>query len=75
MMSEMLATYKKAEDLINIGAYKSGSNPKIDQSIAMKASIEYYLKQDTADASTFQESLEALSLLFADQDEQALVKG
>ncbi len=72
-MAEMLATYKKAEDLINIGAYQAGSNAKIDKSIAMKPAIEYYLKQDTADASDFKESIEALTLLFGDQDEHALV--
>lgn len=74
-LSEMLATYKKAEDLINIGAYKAGSNANIDKSIAMREAIEFYLRQNAADASDFKESLEALTLLFGNQDEQALVNG
>ena len=30
-----MATYRRAEDLINIGAYVAGSNPKIDYAITM----------------------------------------
>ncbi|MEX1349359.1 MAG: FliI/YscN family ATPase, partial [Desulfobacterales bacterium] len=34
-LKQILATYRKAEDLINIGAYVAGSNPKIDYAIKM----------------------------------------
>src|SRR5690606_12338290 len=53
---EMMAVYKEAEDLINIGAYKSGSNPKIDQAIRMEGAIEQMLKQMTDESSSFDES-------------------
>ena len=43
---DMLATYREAEDLINIGAYKSGASPKIDLAIKMQNPIEAMLKQD-----------------------------
>src|SRR5210317_1843156 len=42
---ETLAIYRKAEDLINIGAYVAGSNPKIDYAIEMFDSITNYLRQ------------------------------
>jgi len=64
-VSELIATYKKAEDLINIGAYKHGSNAKIDQSIAMWQAIEGFLKQDTWQQASLPESIAVLEQLFA----------
>jgi flagellum-specific ATP synthase len=60
-----LATYKKAEDLINIGAYVSGSNTKIDLAIRMIDRINNYLKQGVADRVTFEESVQELDRLVA----------
>lgn len=48
---EMMAVYNEAEDLINIGAYKSGSNPRIDQAIKLENSIERMLKQEVTEPS------------------------
>lgn len=56
-IKEWLATYKQAEDLINIGAYAKGSNPKIDQAIAVYDRMVGYLRQKTHDATTFQDSV------------------
>jgi flagellum-specific ATP synthase len=64
-IKEVLATYRKAEDLINIGAYAAGSNPKIDYAIQMIDPINCYLQQGTHDASTFEESLDALKSMMA----------
>ena len=43
---DVLATYRQAEDLINIGAYSRGNNPKIDHAIAHHSLINEFLKQD-----------------------------
>lgn len=43
---ELLAIYRESEDLINIGAYVKGSNPKIDQAISKIESLNDFLKQD-----------------------------
>lgn len=43
---ELLATHRQAEDLINIGAYKDGSNPKIDFAIAKMEEMNAYIKQE-----------------------------
>ncbi len=56
---EMMAVYKDAEDLINIGAYKAGSNPKIDMAIKLNDSIEHLLKQ-TMDENTNLQEAEAM---------------
>ncbi len=44
-MRTLLAAYKKAEDMINIGAYKEGSNSEIDMAILKKKPIDAFLKQ------------------------------
>jgi flagellum-specific ATP synthase len=43
---ELMAHYKEAEDLINIGAYKKGSNAKVDRAIDLHDRIEDFLKQE-----------------------------
>lgn len=53
---EMMAVYRDAEDLINIGAYKTGSNAKIDLAIKMEGEIEALLKQDVKENSAFADS-------------------
>jgi flagellum-specific ATP synthase len=57
---EMMSVYKEAEDLINIGAYKSGSNAKIDQAIKMAGSIERMLRQDVEEASSLEQATETM---------------
>jgi flagellum-specific ATP synthase len=63
-LKETLATYRKAEDLINIGAYVKGSNSKIDYAIEMIEKINHYLKQDINETTSFDESLQHLNELF-----------
>jgi flagellum-specific ATP synthase len=48
---DLIATYRKSEDLINIGAYKRGSNPRIDTAIDRTDSINSFLKQRAEDPS------------------------
>jgi flagellum-specific ATP synthase len=56
-LKELLATYRKAEDLINIGAYVAGSNPKIDRAIAKIEPINHYLRQGIQESVDFEASL------------------
>ena len=59
-IKEVLATYRKAEDLINIGAYATGSNPKIDRAIQMIDPINRFLRQGIHERMTFEESIDAM---------------
>lgn len=59
----MLANYNNAEDLINIGAYKSGSNKDIDQAINKIASIRGYLQQDVNEKVPFEAVIQGLSTI------------
>jgi flagellum-specific ATP synthase len=56
-----MSAYANAEDLINVGAYHQGSNPEIDEAIAMHAPIEEFLIQDVDEPSSLEETLNAMS--------------
>jgi flagellum-specific ATP synthase len=60
----VLATYKKAEDLINIGAYQKGSNPEIDYAIAMIGRVNDFLRQGMEERVTFEQAKSELFALF-----------
>jgi flagellum-specific ATP synthase len=66
-LKETLSAYRKAEDLINIGAYVAGSNPKIDYAIKMIDPINRYLKQNIDATTNFKESISLLAQLFEPQ--------
>lgn len=57
---EILATYKKSEDLINIGAYVLGTNPQIDYAISHWDSVEEFLQQNVEQHYSFQEEIQQL---------------
>ncbi len=63
-LKTVLATYNEAEDLINIGAYKSGSNPKIDYSISKIDAVNEFLCQATDEKFTLEDSISLLEGLF-----------
>lgn len=63
-LKSVLATYRKAEDLINIGAYASGSNSDIDYAIQMVGQINAYLRQDVETTVSFPNSTAELTALF-----------
>jgi flagellum-specific ATP synthase len=61
-----MATYRKSEDLINIGAYKRGSNPRVDLSIDRNDLINRFLKQrpeEPSQLTTAQQQLIELARL------------
>lgn len=57
---KMLSTYESSEDLINIGAYKKGSNRAIDEALKLYPAIQQFLKQDVYENTSFEASVEAL---------------
>jgi flagellum-specific ATP synthase len=64
-VKEILATYREAEDLINIGAYVKGSNPKIDLAIEKIGAINSFLRQGLNEASGYEVTVERLAGLAA----------
>lgn len=61
-----LAIYKEAEDLVNIGAYIKGSNPKIDYSLRKIDEINTYLQQGINEKSVLLECEASLEQIFSD---------
>ncbi|MDN9299252.1 flagellar protein export ATPase FliI [Clostridioides difficile] len=61
---DMLAEYREAEDLINIGAYASGTNKKIDEAIYYHEHIINFLKQGINEKSSFNETISSLRRIF-----------
>ncbi|MDR0293403.1 MAG: flagellar protein export ATPase FliI [Oscillospiraceae bacterium] len=62
-IKSMMAVYDDAQDLINIGAYKAGSNPDIDAAIKLIKPINAFLQQEVNDGSPFETTLEKLMAL------------
>jgi flagellum-specific ATP synthase len=65
-LRDVLATYREAEDLINIGAYVPGSNPSIDYARSMIDRVRSYLVQGIDEASTLPEAIDGLLGLLGD---------
>ncbi len=63
VLISLLATYKRVEDMINIGAYKEGTNKEIDKAIKAYDKIMNYLKQDINEKCTLEESFKGLELV------------
>ena len=63
-LKNVMATYSEAEDLINIGAYKSGTNKSIDFAISKIDKVNEFLVQRTDEKFTFEEEMAALSSVF-----------
>lgn len=63
-LREVLARYTEAEDLINIGAYVKGSNPKIDGAIEKIDAVNAILKQQTDENISFEETVQKMIRMF-----------
>lgn len=56
----LLAVYRDAEDLVNIGAYVEGSNPEIDKAIKTIPAIRQFLQQGLDEKSDFSKLVPAM---------------
>lgn len=60
---DILATYREAEDLITIGAYKPGQNQKIDRAVALIDRLNAFLKQNAKDKVSLEQSISELKAI------------
>ena len=57
---QLYATYRRNEDLISVGAYRKGSDPRVDEAIAYWPRIRAFLAQDLHEPVSFAQSVQAL---------------
>ncbi len=62
-LREVMATYQRAEDLINLGAYAAGSNPQLDAAINLRPRLLDFLKQSPEEHSPIESTLATLQSL------------
>ena len=60
---ESLAAWRDGRDLVEIGAYQAGTNPKLDRAVARMPVIETFLRQSTDELNAFDETVELLGLV------------
>ena len=65
-LREMLAVYENAKDLINIGAYAAGSNPRIDRSLRILDDTRRFLRQDANTFTPYEETIARLQEITAE---------
>ncbi len=64
-VTRLLAAYRDAEDLIQIGAYSKGSNADVDRAIALMPRLREFLRQDQHKDANLDQSVQALGELMA----------
>jgi flagellar biosynthesis/type III secretory pathway ATPase len=60
-----MATYRRAEDLINLGAYAAGSNPRVDAAVEIWPELQRFLAQPADQSAAREETLRQLGELAA----------
>lgn len=69
---QVLADYQEAEDLITIGAYKAGQNPRVDYAVQHIDALRAFLKQRPNEKFTAEECQQQLGAIFANDSNGAL---
>lgn len=62
-LAQLMNEYRQAKDLIDLGAYQSGSNRRLDVAIELKEPINQFLRQDRNEQATLEESVSGLTAL------------
>ena len=57
---EWMATARDSEDLVSVGAYVAGSNPKIDEALGHREAVESFLRQNASELTTLPDAVQAL---------------
>jgi flagellum-specific ATP synthase len=62
---QLYSRYERSRDLIAVGAYVAGTDPLLDEAIALKPQLDGFLQQNLRERAGFADSLQALRHLFA----------
>ena len=67
-MRKILAMYRENKDLIDVGMYQQGTNPKLDIAIEMMPQINAFLQQRTTDSVNMQNTIDTLVNMMSNVD-------
>lgn len=67
-MRQLMALYRENKDLIDVGMYNAGSNPKLDIAIELMPQINAFLQQRTSDSVTMETTISTLISMMKDVD-------
>jgi flagellum-specific ATP synthase len=67
---QVMATYADMEELIRLGAYRSGSSPEVDEAIALHRPLEDFLSQDKDEAATLAEGYQGLDQILSEVERE-----
>ena len=67
-MRTIMSMYRENKDLIDVGMYQPGSNPKLDIAIEMMPQINAFLQQRTSDSVTMESTIQTLVDMMANVD-------
>ena len=71
-MRNLMALYRENKDLIDVGMYQAGSNPKLDVAIELMPQINAFLQQRTSDSVTMEYTIQTLVDMMANIDIQTM---
>ena len=61
-----LSTYQRSRDMVDIGAYRAGSNPELDKALKLMPALREFLCQDFSESLTREAGMNALAGIFSD---------
>ena len=67
-MRKLLSLYRENKDLIDVGMYQTGSNPKLDIAIQLMPQINGFLQQKTTDIVSMQTTIQTLKDMMRNVD-------
>jgi flagellum-specific ATP synthase len=62
-LRELLSVHREGRDLVEIGAYKSGANPRLDEALALMPAIDAFLRQPVDELTPLGESVALLGMI------------
>ncbi len=65
LVRESISAWREGRDLVEIGAYKAGTNPQLDRAVALMPAVDALLRQDQGETTSLAETREMLALLCA----------
>ncbi len=72
-IKDFLAVYRKSKDLIDVGAYSPGSNPKLDIAVGLMDKINSFLRQEISEKETFDSSIKKLIEILPEDLRKSLI--